>query len=347
MSAAVAQQPSASLTATGGDAPLLDVQNLVMHFPLTQGIIFQRKVGAVQAVDGVSFSVRKGETLGLVGESGCGKSTTGRAILQLYKPTDGNVIFDGQDLTKLDSTRMRRMRRHLQMIFQDPYASLNPRMTVGNIVSEPMQIHKLVAKSQRTQRVQELLQTVGLNPYFANRYPHEFSGGQRQRIGIARALAANPDFIVCDEPVSALDVSIQAQIVNLLEDLQEQFGLTYLFIAHDLSVVRHISDRVAVMYLGKIVELADRNSLYDNPLHPYTKALLSAVPIPDPVIEKKRERIILTGDVPSPINPPTGCHFHTRCPYVMDVCKRIDPIFSDQGDNHFVACHLYPGSGAD
>ena len=220
MSAAVAQQPSASLTATGGDAPLLDVQNLVMHFPLTQGIIFQRKVGAVQAVDGVSFSVRKGETLGLVGESGCGKSTTGRAILQLYKPTDGNVIFDGQDLTKLDSTRMRRMRRHLQMIFQDPYASLNPRMTVGNIVSEPMQIHKLVAKSQRTQRVQELLQTVGLNPYFANRYPHEFSGGQRQRIGIARALAANPDFIVCDEPVSALDVSIQAQIVNLLEDLQ-------------------------------------------------------------------------------------------------------------------------------
>ena len=346
MSTAVAQQASTSPAATGGDKPLLDVQNLVMHFPLTQGIIFQRKVGAVQAVDGVSFSVKKGETLGLVGESGCGKSTTGRAILQLYKPTDGNVIFDGQDLTKLDSTRMRRMRRHLQMIFQDPYASLNPRMTVGNIVSEPMQIHKLVPKGQRTQRVQELLQTVGLNPYFANRYPHEFSGGQRQRIGIARALAANPDFIVCDEPVSALDVSIQAQIVNLLEDLQEQFGLTYLFIAHDLSVVRHISDRVAVMYLGKIVEMADRNELYDDPLHPYTKALLSAVPIPDPVIEKKRERIILTGDVPSPINPPSGCHFHTRCPYVMDVCKKIDPIFADQGQNHFVACHLYPGSGA-
>jgi oligopeptide transport system ATP-binding protein len=347
MSTAVAQQTSSPSAGAGGEAPLLDVQNLVMHFPLTQGIIFQRKVGAVQAVDGVSFSVKKGETLGLVGESGCGKSTTGRAILQLYKPTSGNVIFDGLDLTKLDSTRMRRMRRHLQMIFQDPYASLNPRMTVGNIVSEPMQIHKLVPKGQRTQRVQELLQTVGLNPYFANRYPHEFSGGQRQRIGIARALAANPDFIVCDEPVSALDVSIQAQIVNLLEDLQDQFGLTYLFIAHDLSVVRHISDRVAVMYLGKIVELADRNELYDNPLHPYTKALLSAVPIPDPVIEKRRERIILTGDVPSPINPPTGCHFHTRCPYVMDVCKKVDPLFAEQDPGHFVACHLYPGSGAN
>ena len=348
MSAAVAQQSRATAAAAQGDGqPLLDVKNLKMHFPLTQGIIFQRKVGAVQAVDGVSFSVKRGETLGLVGESGCGKSTTGRAILQLYKPTDGNVIFNGSDLTTLDSTQMRKMRRHLQMIFQDPYASLNPRMTVGNIVSEPMQIHKLVAKNERTQRVQELLQTVGLNPYFANRYPHEFSGGQRQRIGIARALAANPDFIVCDEPVSALDVSIQAQIVNLLEDLQEQFGLTYLFIAHDLSVVRHISDRVAVMYLGKIVEMADRNELYDTPLHPYTKALLSAVPIPDPVIEKQRERIILTGDVPSPINPPSGCHFHTRCPYVMDVCKKVDPIFAEQGSGHFVACHLYPGSGAD
>ncbi len=332
-------------TANGGE-PLLDVRNLVMHFPLTQGIIFQRKVGAVQAVDGVSFHVNRGETLGLVGESGCGKSTTGRAILQLYKPTDGQVIFDGKDLTQLNGGDMRKMRRHLQMIFQDPYASLNPRMTVGSIVSEPMQIHNLVPKNERNARVQELLQTVGLNPYFANRYPHEFSGGQRQRIGIARALAANPDFIVCDEPVSALDVSIQAQIVNLLEELQDRLGLTYLFIAHDLSVVRHISDRVAVMYLGKIVELADRNMLYDNPLHPYTKALLSAVPIPDPVIEKKRERIILTGDVPSPINPPSGCHFHTRCPYVMDVCKQVDPILADQGGHHFVACHLYPGSGA-
>src|SRR5215203_1684833 len=252
---------------TDGQQPLLDVRNLVMHFPLTQGIIFQKKVGAVQAVDGISLSVNRGETLGLVGESGCGKSTTGRAILQLYKPTAGEVFFDGRDLTKLDGGEMRKMRRHLQMIFQDPYASLNPRMTVGNIVAEPMQIHRLVSKGERTQKVQELLQTVGLNPYFANRYPHEFSGGQRQRIGIARALAAKPDFIVADEPVSALDVSIQAQIVNLLEDLQERFGLTYLFIAHDLSVVKHISDRVAVMYLGKIVEMANRNELYAEPLH--------------------------------------------------------------------------------
>jgi oligopeptide transport system ATP-binding protein len=326
------------------DDRLLEVNDLVMHFPLTRGIIIQRKVGAVQAVDGVSFTMRRGETLGLVGESGCGKSTTGRAILQLYKPTAGEVKFRGQDLTKLDGGEMRKMRRYLQMIFQDPYASLNPRMTVGNIIAEPMQIHNLVPKNERVQRVQELLETVGLNPYFANRYPHEFSGGQRQRIGVARALAANPDFIVADEPVSALDVSIQAQIINLMEDLQEQFNLTYLFIAHDLSVVRHISDRVAVMYLGKLVELADRNELYENPLHPYTKALLSAVPIPDPVVEKKRERIILTGDVPSPINPPSGCHFHTRCPYVMDVCREDEPAFADQGGGHYVACHLYHGS---
>ncbi|HET8628344.1 MAG TPA: dipeptide ABC transporter ATP-binding protein [Thermomicrobiales bacterium] len=323
---------------------LLEVKDLVMHFPLTQGIIFQRKVGAVQAVDGISFTMKKGETLGLVGESGCGKSTTGRALLQLYKPTSGEVIFQGTDLTKLDGGEMRKMRRYLQMIFQDPYASLNPRMTVGNIIAEPMQIHNLVSKNERNERVQELLETVGLNPYFANRYPHEFSGGQRQRIGVARALAANPEFIVADEPVSALDVSIQAQIVNLMEDLQEQFDLTYLFIAHDLSVVRHISDRVAVMYLGKMVELADRDELYENPLHPYTKALLSAVPIPDPVVEKKRERIILTGDVPSPINPPSGCHFHTRCPYVMDICKEDEPAFIDQGAGHYVACHLYHGS---
>jgi len=333
--------------ANGQGEALLSVNNLVMHFPLTRGIIFQRKVGAVQAVDGVSFQVKRGETLGLVGESGCGKSTTGRAILQLYKPTSGEVVFQGKDLTKLDGGSMRRMRRHLQMIFQDPYASLNPRMTVGSIISEPMQIHKLVPKGERTRRVQELLETVGLNPYFANRYPHEFSGGQRQRIGIARALAANPDFIVADEPVSALDVSIQAQIVNLLEDLQERFGLTYLFIAHDLSVVKHISDRVAVMYLGKIVEMADRNDLYADPLHPYTKALLSAVPIPDPIIEKRRERIILSGDVPSPINPPSGCHFHTRCPYAMEICRQLDPVFADQGRGHSVACHLYPGSGAE
>ena len=331
---------------SGQGEVLLDVDDLYMHFPLTQGILFQRKVGAVQAVDGVSFQVTKGETLGLVGESGCGKSTAGRAILQLYKPTSGSVTFQGKDLTKLDGGDMRKMRRHLQMIFQDPYASLNPRMTVGSIISEPMQIHNLVPKKQRNERVQELLQTVGLNPYFANRYPHEFSGGQRQRIGVARALAANPAFIVADEPVSALDVSIQAQIINLLEELQQQFGLTYLFIAHDLSVVRHISDRVAVMYLGKFMELADRNSIYDDPLHPYTKALLSAVPVPDPIIEKKRERIILTGDVPSPINPPSGCHFHTRCPYAMDVCKKVEPRFVDQGGGHFVACHLYPNSGA-
>ncbi|HVX28964.1 MAG TPA: dipeptide ABC transporter ATP-binding protein [Nitrolancea sp.] len=331
---------------SNGHEILLDVDDLYMHFPLTQGILFQRKVGAVQAVDGLTFDVRKGETLGLVGESGCGKSTTGRAILQLYKPTGGSVNFQGKDLTKLDGGEMRKMRRHLQMIFQDPYASLNPRMTVGSIISEPMQIHNLVPKRQRNERVQELLQTVGLNPYFANRYPHEFSGGQRQRIGVARALAASPAFIVADEPVSALDVSIQAQIINLLEELQEQFGLTYLFIAHDLSVVRHISDRVAVMYLGKMVELADRNAIYDDPLHPYTKALLSAVPVPDPVVEKKRERIILTGDVPSPINPPSGCHFHTRCPYAMEVCKKIEPKFVDQGGGHYVACHLYPNSGA-
>jgi oligopeptide transport system ATP-binding protein len=345
MAEAVASPTTTSSVSVNGSDALLQVNNLVMHFPLTQGIIFQRKVGAVQAVDGVSFEVRKGETLGLVGESGCGKSTTGRAILQLYKPTSGEIIFQGKDLTKIPGGDMRKMRRHLQMIFQDPYASLNPRMTVGSIIAEPMQIHGLVSKGDRNKRVQELLQTVGLNPYFANRYPHEFSGGQRQRIGIARALAANPAFIVADEPVSALDVSIQAQIVNLLEDLQDQFGLTYLFIAHDLSVVKHISDRVAVMYLGKIVEMADRNDLYDNPLHPYTKALLSAVPIPDPVVERGRERIILTGDVPSPINPPSGCHFHTRCPYVMDVCKVVDPIFADQGGGHSVACHLYPGSG--
>ena len=333
---------SAMNGANGVGETLLEVNDLVMHFPLTRGIILQRKVGAVQAVDGVSFSVKKGETLGLVGESGCGKSTTGRAILQLYKPTSGAVNFQGKDLTKLDAGEMRKMRRHLQMIFQDPYASLNPRMTVGSIISEPMQIHNLVDRGHRNQRVQELLETVGLNPYFANRYPHEFSGGQRQRIGVARALAANPAFIVADEPVSALDVSIQAQIVNLLEDLQEQFNLTYLFIAHDLSVVKHISDRVAVMYLGKIVELASRDTIYEEPLHPYTKALLSAVPIPDPVIEKKRERIILTGDVPSPINPPAGCHFHTRCQYaIKGVCNVVEPAFEDKGGNHFVACHLY------
>jgi len=336
---AVAIKPEAQGAATGGDV-LLDVKDLVMHFPLTQGIIFQRKVGAVRAVDGISFQIRRGETLGLVGESGCGKSTTGRAILQLYKPTAGLVTFEGQELTKLKGEQMRRMRRKVQMIFQDPYASLNPRMTVGSIIGEPLEIHNLAKGREKQQRVQELLSVVGLNPYFANRYPHEFSGGQRQRIGIARALAVNPSFIVCDEPISALDVSIQAQIINLLEELQNEFGLTYLFIAHDLSVVRHISDRIAVMYLGKIVELADRLDLYQNPLHPYSKALLSAVPIPDPVIERKRERIILTGDVPSPVNPPSGCRFHTRCPIAAHICRVHEPAFRQITPGHWAACHF-------
>ena len=318
---------------------LLEVKDLKMYFPVTAGIIFQRKVADVKAVDGVTFSIMKGETLGLVGESGCGKTTTGRAILQLYKPTQGNIIFEGRDLTQLSGSEMRAMRRKIQVIFQDPYGSLNPRMTCGDIVGEPLTVHKLTTnKGEYRDRVAELLEVVGLNPYMGDRYPHEFSGGQRQRIGIARALAVNPSFIVCDEPVSALDVSIQAQVINLLEDLQERFGLTYLFIAHDLSVVRHISDRVAVMYLGHIVELADRNELYENPLHPYTKALLSAVPIPDPAIEATRERIILTGDVPSPMNPPPGCVFHTRCPVMIDDCQLEMPELREVEPDHWVAC---------
>jgi oligopeptide transport system ATP-binding protein len=326
----------------GQGEPLLHVENLKMHFPITKGIIFQRQVGAVKAVDGVSFDLYPGETLGLVGESGCGKSTTGRAILQLYRPTDGEVIFEGTDLTKIKGEQLRKMRRRMQMIFQDPYASLNPRMTVGSIVSEPLEVHGIGKnRKERQERVQELLKIVGLNPYFVNRYPHEFSGGQRQRIGVARALAVNPTFIVADEPISALDVSIQAQVINLLEDLQRDLGLTYLFIAHDLSVVRHISNRIAVMYLGKIVELADRDALYENPMHPYTQALLAAVPIPDPVIEHQRQRIILEGDVPSPINPPHGCNFNTRCPRVMDICREKEPEFKDYGDGHYAACFLY------
>ena len=288
-----------------GGETLLHVAGLKMHFPITKGIVFQRQVGAIKAVDGISFDLYRGETLGLVGESGCGKSTTGRAILQLYRPTEGQVVFEGKDLTTVKGEELRKMRRRMQMIFQDPYASLNPRMTVGSIIGEPLEVHNIgSSKKERQDRVQELLKIVNLNPYFINRYPHEFSGGQRQRIGIARALAVNPSFIVCDEPISALDVSIQAQIINLLEDLQDEFGLTYLFIAHDLSVVRHISDRIAVMYLGKIVELAERDELYEKPMHPYTQALLSAVPIPDPTIETQRQRIILEGDVPSPANPP-------------------------------------------
>lgn len=321
---------------------ILDVRDLQMHFPITRGIVFQRQVGAIKAVDGLNFSLFRGETLGLVGESGCGKSTTGRAILQLHRPTGGEVIFEGTDLTKTKGEELRKMRRRMQMIFQDPYASLNPRMTVGSIVGEPLEVHGIGSgRKDRQDRVQELLKTVGLNPYFVNRYPHEFSGGQRQRIGVARALAVNPAFIVCDEPISALDVSIQAQVINLLEDLQEQMDLTYLFIAHDLSVVRHISDRIAVMYLGKIVEVADRDEMYANPMHPYTQALLSAVPIPDPVIENQRQRIILEGDVPSPANPPQGCNFCTRCPRVMDICREKDPEYKDYGDGHYVACFLY------
>ncbi|MCI0796232.1 MAG: ATP-binding cassette domain-containing protein, partial [Chloroflexi bacterium] len=310
-----------------------------MYFPVTSGVIFQRKIADVKAVDGISFFIRKGETLGLVGESGCGKTTTGRCILQLYKATEGEIMFEGQDLNMLGGKAMREMRKKVQVIFQDPYGSLNPRMTCGDIVGEPLIVHKLTSgKGEFRDRVSELLQIVGLNPYMADRYPHEFSGGQRQRIGIARALAVKPSFIVCDEPVSALDVSIQAQVINLLEELQEQFGLTYLFIAHDLSVVRHISDRVAVMYLGHIVEVADRTELYENPLHPYTKALLSAVPIPDPVIEAKRERIILTGDVPSPMNPPSGCVFHTRCPIMSEECQLDVPELREVSADHWVAC---------
>jgi len=319
---------------------LLKVDHLVKHFPISRGIIFMRQVGAVHAVDDISFDIYQGETLGLVGESGCGKSTTGRTILQLYKPTAGHVYFEGVDLTTLKSEEMRKARRNMQMIFQDPYASLNPRMTVGEIIGEPLVLHNVLRGKAVDERVQELLALVGLNPAFANRYPHEFSGGQRQRIGVARALALQPQLIVCDEPISALDVSIQAQVVNLLEDLQKEFNLTYLFIAHDLSVVKHTSNRVAVMYLGIIVELATRAELYSHPLHPYTQALLSAVPIPDPIAEEKRKRIILQGDVPSPVNPPSGCRFRTRCPLAVDICKAQKPEFREVSPGHFVACHL-------
>jgi oligopeptide transport system ATP-binding protein len=336
-----AAQPATSRA--GGrisDENILEVQGLKMYFPVTQGIVFQKKIADIKAVDGVDFWIKKGETLGLVGESGCGKTTTGRAILQLYRPTAGSVLFQGKELTQLKSSEIRQVRRQMQIIFQDPYGSLNPRMTAGAIIGEPMLIHQTASsRRERSEQVDELLETVGLNPYMKDRYPHEFSGGQRQRIGVARALAVRPDFIVCDEPVSALDVSIQAQLINLLEQLQDKYNLTYLFIAHDLAVVRHLSDRVAVMYLGKIMELADRVEVYENPLHPYTKALLSAVPIPDPIIEAKRERIILHGDVPSPLNPPSGCVFHTRCPIAIDVCREEIPEWREISTGHSVACH--------
>lgn len=318
--------------------PVLEVNGLKKYFDIKGGPL-GRKVGEVKAVDGVSFTVMEGEILGIVGESGCGKSTTGKSILRLIEPTEGEVLFEDQNITNMNGEEMRKLRKDMQIIFQDPYASLNPRHTVEKIVGEPLLIHGMKSSEERKERVQELLETVGLSAYHASRYPHQFSGGQRQRIGIARALANNPKLIICDEPVSALDVSIQSQILNLMEDLRNQFNLTYVFIAHDLSVVKHISDRIGVMYLGRMVELSDKDSLYDDPKHPYTQALLSAVPLPDPDVQK--ERIILQGDVPSPANPPAGCAFHTRCPYAMDICKEVRPEFKPMEDNHFVACHLY------
>ena len=334
-------QPSSPQANANQKEVLVSIRNLKKHFPIKRGV-FRRQVGAIQAVNGITFDIYKGETLGLVGESGCGKSTAGRTILQLYKPTAGEVIWEGNDLAKVSKESLRKSRRHMQMIFQDPYASLNPRMTVGNIIAEPLQIQNIGNAAERRERVEELLRIVGLNPYFIKRYPHEFSGGQRQRIGIARALSTNPSFIIADEPISALDVSIQAQVVNLLDDLKVEMGLTYLFIAHDLSMVRYISDRVAVMYLGQIVELGERDDVFDTPLHPYTHALLSAIPVPDPEEEETRQRIILEGDVPNPANPPQACRFHTRCQYATDICRQQDPVFRNLGPGnteHMVACH--------
>jgi peptide/nickel transport system ATP-binding protein len=324
----------------GREGTLVEVENLKVWFPIRSGIVLDRHIGDIKAVDDVSFAIHRGETLGLVGESGCGKSTVGRTILRLYEPTAGKVVFDGMDITSLGENELRPLRRRMQMIFQDPYASLNPRHSVGRIVAEPLRVHGLSGKKGSAKRVRELLEIVGLPVDAVSRYPHEFSGGQRQRIGLARSLALNPDFIVCDEPVSALDVSIQAQIINLLENLQSDFELTYLFIAHDLAVVRHISDRIAVMYLGKIVEISAAADLYDEPLHPYTISLLSAVPIPDPVVERERETILLAGDLPSPANPPSGCRFHTRCPYVQPTrCHDEEPELRRLAPGHVAACH--------
>jgi oligopeptide transport system ATP-binding protein len=318
--------------------PLVDVKNVKKYFPIRKGVL-GREVARVHAVDDVTFSVAEGDTLGLVGESGCGKSTLGRCIVRLLEPTDGVIVFEGHEIEKLGARKLRPLRRDMQMVFQDPYASLNPRKRVGQIIGDPMKIHGTASRDERKRRVQELLDTVGLSPEHYNRFPHEFSGGQRQRIGVARALALRPRLIVADEPVSALDVSIQSQILNLFEDLQSEFHLTYLFIAHDLGVVRHVSDRIAVMYLGKIMELSPAEELYERPIHPYTEALLSAVPIPDPDLSDQRERIVLQGDVPSPVNPPSGCRFHPRCRYMTDICREVEPPLVDYGNAHLAACH--------
>ena len=319
---------------------LIEVQNLKQYFPVNDGLLKKRYV---KAVDDISFHINKGETLGLVGESGCGKTTTGRSILRLYEPTAGKILYDGVDITNVN---MLPYRRKMQIVFQDPYASLNPRMTIGDIIGEPIDIHKLASSNkERSEKIMELLERVGLNSEHANRYPHEFSGGQRQRVGIARALAVDPEFVVCDEPVSALDVSIQAQIINMFEELQEEMGLTYLFIAHDLSVVKHISDRIGVMYLGKIVELADSHELTFHGVHPYTKSLISAIPIPDPKVNRERKRIVLEGDVPSPLDPPSGCRFRTRCPYATELCAKQEPELREISNGHYVACHHYDKIG--